>query len=140
MFEITEAGIKGKGAFATKDIAKGELIGEYTGEIIDEAEADRRYLAAERTYLFTLSKEKYIDGDASENSLRFINHSCNPNCEAEVDKDKVFYHALRDIKKGEELTIDYALDAEPDDPQTCLCGEANCRGTMKDKEASMTNP
>jgi SET domain-containing protein len=136
MFQITEAGVKGKGAFATTDIPKGTLIGEYTGEVIDEAEADRRYENSERVYLFTVEGGKYVDGDDPKNLLKYVNHSCNPNCEADIKGEKVFYHALRDIKKGEELTIDYSLDAEPNDPQTCLCGEPNCRGTMKEaKEA-----
>jgi uncharacterized protein len=127
--------IAGTGCFATKDIKKGETIGDYTGEIIDEAEASRRYDEAEKFYLFTLGDGRYIDGATDENPIKYINHSCDGNSESDQEGDRVYIYALRDIKCGEEITYDYNLQTDPedDDPYTCHCGAKNCRGTMKEQ-------
>jgi uncharacterized protein len=121
------------GCYAAKDFKKGEIIGDYTGEIITEAEADKRYADAPKFYLFELGNKRYIDGATDDNPLKYINHSCEGNCESDQDGDRIFIYALRDIKKGEELTYDYNLQVDPTDtdPYECLCGAATCRGTMK---------
>jgi uncharacterized protein len=127
--------IAGTGCFATALIKKGEVIGDYTGPIISSEEADKRYHNREMTYLFDLGDGRYIDGDTDTNPLKYINHSCDGNCESDQDGDRIFIYALRTIKPGEELTYDYNLQVEPDetDPFTCHCGSKKCRGTMKGK-------
>ncbi len=125
--------IAGTGCFANKSFKKGQVVGEYTGEIIDDDEADSRYGDEEMTYLFDIGRGRYIDGDTDDNPVKYINHSCDPNCESEQDGKRIFIVALRDIKKGEELTYDYHLQVEEDDedPYTCRCGARECRGTMR---------
>lgn len=77
-----------------------------------------------------------IDGAQGGNSARWVNHSFEPNCEAEQQGSRVFFHALRDIEPGEELFIDYRLCVEGrmtlalKERYACRCDAARCRGTM----------
>ncbi len=113
----------GQGLFALCDIKRGEFILEYTGKKISTDAAD--YMKHAR-YLFEIDEEWTIDGSPRSNTARYINHSCNPNTEAEISDGKILIIAVRDIKKGEELTIDY--DTEYFDefirPVGCKCGAA----------------
>jgi SET domain-containing protein len=84
-------------------IRAGEFIVEYTGRHVTNEEADRMTTR----YLFELNDHWAIDGSARSNTARYINHSCDPNCEAEVEDGRVLISAARDIVKGEELTYDY---------------------------------
>lgn len=95
----------GLGLFAATAFKKGDLIIEYTGERITEAEANRRG----GKYLFELSDDWTIDGKGRENTARYLNHACKPNCEPELSEDEtqVFIYAKRNIKPGEELTYNY---------------------------------
>jgi SET domain-containing protein len=139
-FEIRDSAIAGRGAFATRAIAAGERIIEYTGERITHAEADRRYdddsMAEHHTFLFTTSSRFVIDATHGGNDARFINHSCEPNCESDVTRGRVFITALRDIAAGEELYYDYAYqrdgtETEREEAQyRCLCGTVECRGSI----------
>ncbi|HEY0303451.1 MAG TPA: SET domain-containing protein-lysine N-methyltransferase [Longimicrobiales bacterium] len=138
--KMIQSKIHGRGVIATRDIAAGEKIVEYVGEIITPGEADRRYPFEEdkphHTFLFSVNSRKIIDAAHGGNIARWINHSCDPNCEALVEKGRVFIYALRDIKKGEELVYDYWFVL--DEPHTrkmkaiypCRCGSKNCRGTI----------
>lgn len=130
MLIVKESKIAGKGCFALEDIEQGTLIGEYTGPIITFEEADDIYGNSEETYLFSLEGDKCIDATHVEHDLKYINHCCDPNCEATEENERIFYHAKRRIAKGEELTVDYQLISENED--RCLCGAATCRGTMRD--------
>lgn len=124
--------IEGTGCFAARGFAKGEIVGEYTGEIIGEDEMDARWERAEKVWFFDLGDGRAIDAEAEPNPVKHMNHSCDPNCETEQDDDRVFVIALRDIAQGEELTYDYNLvvgDGD-DDPYACRCGSKRCRGTM----------
>jgi len=124
-------------------IKKGSRIIEYLGERISHDEADRRYEEKGEddghTFLFIASNRTVIDAGVNGNEARFINHSCNPNCETVIERGRVFIEAVRDIKPGEELGYDYQLTWEStDDPAelanyTCRCGAKRCRGTMLDK-------
>jgi uncharacterized protein len=98
----------GLGLFTLSDIKKGDFIIEYTGEHISNEEADRRA----GKYLFILTKKITVDGRGRENIARYINHSCKPNAEAEIDDDALEIHirARRNIKAGEELTYDYGKE------------------------------
>ena len=138
--KMVKSKIHGRGVVATRDIAAGERLVEYVGEVITSSEADRRYPYDEskphHTFLFAVNSRKIIDASHHGNVARWINHSCDPNCEAVVEKGRVFIYSLRDIEKGEELAYDYwfVLD-EPHTKQLkaqypCRCGSKKCRGTI----------
>ena len=139
-FRLVRSGIHGKGVVATEPIAAGQRLIEYTGEPITNAEADRRYPFDEsepqHTFLFSVNSRTIIDAARGGNVARFINHSCDPNCEAVIERGRVFIHALRDIEPGEELGYDYWFVL--DDPHNaankalypCYCGSPKCRGTL----------
>jgi hypothetical protein len=133
----------GRGVFARERIPAGTRVIEYTGELISEAEGERRYptLAGEaelpeHTYLLTLDDARVIDANVGGNAARFINHSCEPNCEPIAFGDEMWIVAVRDIRPGEELSYDYAI--ELDERHTparkrrfpCACGARSCRGTL----------
>lgn len=98
----------GLGLFATQPFKKGDLVIEYTGEVISEAEANRRG----GKYLFELNDNWTIDGKDRKNIARYINHSCRPNCYPELTEDEtaVFIYAKRNITPGEEITYNYGTD------------------------------
>lgn len=139
-FEIRDSAVAGKGAFALRPIAKGERIVEYLGERISHEEADRRYddesMDVHHTFLFTVSSRTVIDASQGGNEARYINHSCAPNCEAEIDRGRVFIHAIRVIAAGEELCYDYGYPRSGDETEEdeeryrCQCGAENCRGSI----------
>src|SRR5262249_11837372 len=120
--EVRRSAIQGKGVFATRRIRKETCIIEYTGELITEDEALARYddmmMKRHHTFLFAINDQMSIDGASGGNDARFINHSCDPNCEARMDDDeRVFIYALRDLEAGAELTYDYAyVGVDADDP------------------------
>jgi uncharacterized protein len=144
-FEVRRSSIQGRGVFATRKIPRGAEIVEYRGEIIDDDEADRRYPWSDEvrhhTFLFRLDNGMNLDAGRRGNAAKYINHSCEPNCEAVEDEEsRVFIYALRDIRRGEELTYDYhyVLD-EPHNAANkklypCYCGTPKCRGTILAKK------
>jgi len=144
-FEIRRSSIQGRGAFATRAIRKGARIAEYTGERIDQDEADRRYddgkMQRHHTFLFALDGGMTIDGAADGNDSRFINHSCDPNCAAYEEKGRIFIEALESIQPGDELAYDYSYartedtTAEDEELYRCKCGAASCRGSILAPEA-----
>jgi SET domain-containing protein len=139
-FELRQSPIQGRGAFATRRIRKGTRIIEYAGERITQDQADERYddeaMERHHTFLFTLDEKTVIDAAVDGNEARFINHSCDPNCQALIEDDKIFIYALKDISPGEELCYDYAyervegMDEESEQLYVCRCGAKNCRGTI----------
>src|SRR5688500_1631927 len=120
-FAIRRSRIQGRGAFATRRIRKGERIIEYTGERITNAEADKRYdddrMRRHHTYLFTLTQRTVVDGGVGGNASRFINHSCEPNCEAVIEDGHIWIRAVRTIAKGCELTYDYQYERVSNDDE-----------------------
>ena len=139
-FAIRRSGVHGKGAFALKDIRKGTRLVEYVGESITPAESDRRYddtkVKDHHTFLFSVDSRKVIDATYGGNESRFINHSCDPNCDAVIENRRVYIEANRTIRKGEELAYDYNYERTPKTTKAdeklykCLCGSPNCRGTI----------
>jgi len=139
---VRRSRIHGRGVYAGRDLAKGEHVIEYKGEVIGTREADRRPPSDpdddSHTFFFSLSDGKrVIDAAVGGNAARWINHSCAPNCESEEEDDgRVFIVTLRAIKAGEELFYDYSLTTDDRLTPTlkqqyrCLCGAKNCRGTM----------
>lgn len=139
-FEVRDSVIAGRGAFAIRPIKKGEKVIEYVGERITHAQADLRYddesMDEHHTFLFTISSRTVIDATYDGNESRFINHSCDPNCEAEISRGRVWISAIRDISVGEELNYDYGYERSGDETEEdearykCLCGTARCRGSI----------
>lgn len=139
--------IHGNGVFAVAPIAKGDTVIQYKGRLITHARADREYgdgADTGHTFLFTLNAKYIVDANVGGNSARWINHSCEPSCEALIEEasngnprhDKVLIEALRDIAPGEELTYNYGIVL--DVPHTsrmkklwaCRCGSPRCTGTL----------
>jgi uncharacterized protein len=137
---VRDSNVHGRGVFATRRIEKGERIIEYLGERVSHDEADRRYELKDdndsHTFLFIVDSKTVIDAGTDGNEARFFNHSCDPNCESVVEKRRVFIEAIRAIEPGEEMTYDYQIYRDHDDPENideifaCRCGFTNCRGTM----------
>lgn len=140
--KVQQSDLHGTGVFAACDIPEGTLIFEYIGARISQEEADAQPSADPdnpfHTFFFSLSSGEIIDGGQNGNDARWINHSCDPNCEAQEDEDgeRVYIVALRDISEGEELLYDYGLVIDDVLTETlkqqylCLCNAPNCRGTM----------
>jgi len=140
LFEVRRSAVHGMGAFALRRIRKGTRIIEYLGERVSHREADRRYESKDandaHTFLFIVDSRTVIDAGVDGNEARFLNHSCNPNCESVIENRRVYIEALRTIEPGEEMTYDYQIQREEDDPPgieevfACRCGFPQCRGTM----------
>ncbi len=140
LYEIRKSSIQGRGVFAVRRIRPGQKIVEYAGERITNAEADRRYdeenMSRHHTFLFTLDDETVVDGHSAGNDARYINHSCDPNCEAVIDEEHIWIYALRNIQPGAELAYDYQYErtGENDDDlekfYVCRCGSPKCRGSI----------
>jgi hypothetical protein len=140
LFEVRSSPVHGMGAFALRRIRKGTRVVEYLGERVSHREADRRYESKDandaHTFLFIVDSRTVIDAGVDGNEARFLNHSCNPNCESVIEKRRVYIEAVRTIEPGEEMTYDYQIQRDEDDPPgieevfACRCGFPQCRGTM----------
>lgn len=141
--EVRGSAIQGRGVYAAEPIRKNAWIIEYQGERISEEEADRRYdddsMERHHTFLFVVDESGVtIDAAVNGNDARFINHSCDPNCESilSVDDNQIWICAIRDIAPGEELTYDYGYVIEDESVEEamrkypCYCGSPKCRGTI----------
>jgi len=138
--QVRRSGIHGKGVYAVQAIAAGSTIIEYVGEIISWEEAQARHphdpADPNHTFYFHIDETRVIDALHGGNSSRWINHSCDGNCEAEEEGGRVFIKALRDIQAGEELHYDYGLIIDERYTPSlkaqypCWCGAARCRGTL----------
>ncbi|NBW78373.1 MAG: SET domain-containing protein [Betaproteobacteria bacterium] len=138
--QVRKSGVHGRGVFALVDLAEGELVMEYTGEVISWDEAQRRHphdpANPSHTFYFHIDDQHVIDGKVGGNSARWINHACEPNCEADEQGGRIFIKTLRNIPAGQELNYDYGLMI--DEPYTkkllaeypCWCGSKRCRGTL----------
>uniref|UniRef100_A0A669CX11 Histone-lysine N-methyltransferase, H3 lysine-36 specific n=1 Tax=Oreochromis niloticus TaxID=8128 RepID=A0A669CX11_ORENI len=129
----------GWGLRGLSDIRKGAFISEYVGEVIDEEECRARIRHAQENdicnfYMLTLDKDRIIDAGPKGNQARFMNHSCQPNCETQkwtVNGDtRVGLFALQDVPKGEELTFNYNLECRGNGKTACKCGAPNCSGFL----------
>jgi SET domain-containing protein len=139
-FEIRQSNIQGMGVFARERIPAGTRLIEYTGERLTPAEADARYPDEEadrhHTYLFAIDDDVVVDAAVDGNEARFINHSCDPNCDAVIDDKRIWIETIRDVSPGEELAYDYAYVLEERHTPAakkrfpCHCGSPGCRGTI----------
>ncbi|MBC7897188.1 MAG: SET domain-containing protein-lysine N-methyltransferase [Cytophagaceae bacterium] len=136
--------IQGLGGFAVHDIPSGVRIVKYAGERLTPAESEARYpdVPGERhhTFLFAIDDDVVIDAAVGGNNARFINHSCDPNCDAVIEDGHIWIESIRDIRAGEELAYDYAYILEERHTPAakrrypCQCGAATCRGTILGKK------
>jgi hypothetical protein len=143
-FEIRPSPMQGLGAFATRSIPAGTRLVEYAGERLTPAAADARYPDVEHerhhTFLFAIDDDVVIDAAVDGNEARFINHSCDPNCDAVIDEGRIWIETIRDVASGEELAYDYAYVLEERHTPAakrrfpCHCGAARCRGTILAKK------
>lgn len=138
MIEFRESAIHGSGGFATTHIPAEATIIEYVGEKIDKQESARR-CEANNPYIFHLDDKLDLDGAVDWNPARLLNHSCSPNCEAQMDDDnRIWIMALRDIAPGEEITFNYGYDMEDWREHPCRCGSPNCIGFIVAEEHQAT--
>lgn len=125
---IRSSAIHAAGCYTTSPIGKGSRVAEYTGPRMSKEAADAANEESSITYLFGLGDGSVvIDGHCM---AMFINHSCDPNCETEEVRGRVWIRAIRKIEAGEEITYDYCLYDGGDDEAHCNCGAKKCRGTM----------
>lgn len=117
------------GVYTKEFIPARRKVIEYRGEKISRKETKRRAESSDLIYLFTLDPYWAIDGSVGGSGAQYINHSCEPNLIARIIKGHILYMSLRDIKAGEELTVDYHFDKKVE-KVLCRCGAANCRGTI----------
>jgi SET domain-containing protein len=140
LFEVRHSDIHGRGVFALRRIRKGTTIIEYLGDVITHDQADERYEDKDprdnHTFLFTVDSKHVIDAGVNGNEARFINHGCDPNCQSTGLRKRIWIEAIRTIQPGEELSYDYQITRDKDDPAdadaifACRCGAENCRGSM----------
>jgi len=138
--QVRQSGVHGKGVYAIQPIAEGQVVIEYKGEIIDWPEALRRHphdpTDPHHTFYFHVDEDHVIDAKYGGNDARWINHACEPNCEADETDGRVFIKALRNIEPGEELFYDYGLVIDErytpklKKQYECRCGSPRCRKTM----------
>jgi hypothetical protein len=138
--KFEKSSIHSWGLFAMEPIAADDMVIEYIGEIIRQKVADEREKRYQRmgigsSYMFRIDDDAIIDATYSGNLARFINHSCDPNCYAQIitveSQKKIVIYSKRDIQVGEEITYDYKFPIEPEEFKIpCLCKSAKCRGTL----------
>ncbi|TCF96685.1 SET domain-containing protein-lysine N-methyltransferase [Paraburkholderia strydomiana] len=139
---VRKSSVHGRGVFALQAIPAGQRIFEYRGEVTSWRQASvrqRRSGVPGHTFIFGLADGRVIDGSIGGNSARWLNHSCQPNCEAIEDaRGRLFIETIRNVKAGDELFIAYRLTiGEAITPElaadyACRCGAKNCTGSMLD--------
>jgi SET domain-containing protein len=126
---IKTSPINGKGCFATIKFQRRKKIAEYTGERIPDLEAQRRARKRRILRICDIDGRFSLDGARGGNGTHYINHSCEPNAYMKTLRGHMLFFALRDIKPGDEITIDYEQTLHPDSKR-CRCGAGKCRGTI----------
>jgi SET domain-containing protein len=126
---IRKSHINGKGCFATIPFKRGRKIAEYAGERINDLEAQKRARKRRILRICDIDGRFSIDGSRGGNGTHYINHCCEPNAYMRTLHGHVLFFALRDIRAGDEITIDYEQTLHPDSKR-CFCGAKSCRGTI----------
>ncbi|CAK4146285.1 unnamed protein product [Aphanomyces euteiches] len=132
---------RGFGLKVVEPVKAGQLVIEYIGEVISEGEKRLRLIEhAEQNpgdpnyYIMQLDKNAFLDGRFKGSDSRYINHSCDPNCQLlkwdVAEHKRIAITAVRDIEAGEELSYDYQMETNSTDSFKCQCGAVKCRGTM----------
>lgn len=137
LLKVNNSPKHGRGVYATQPIPKGAKVIEYVGKRVSvkdsDAIAEKQMQRAGKSgvghvYLFTLNKKYDIDGNVPWNKARLINHSCDPNCEVQIIKGRIWVIAKRAIRENEELTYDYGFNMDSWQDHICRCGTAKCIG------------
>ena len=140
MWKVKKSKIHGSGVFATQYIKKNTQIIQYIGKKVTRAEGNlrsekrlKKFLNSEEdgsVYIFELNSKFDIDGSYLYNKARYINHSCNPNCEVDIKNNEIWISSIKNIKKGDELSYDYGFEFDEDDfmDHKCKCGSKKCIG------------
>ena len=140
---VKDSPVHGKGVFAKQKIPKGTRIFEYAGERVLKSNLAQELVSGltSLVYVMNLNETMAIDGERGGNDARFINHSCDPNCEVLYFNQTPYIYALQEILEGDELSFDYKYGSDADVEATaeqkrewfpCNCGAKNCRGTLLD--------
>jgi SET domain-containing protein len=124
---VGKSRIAGHGLFTLQDIHKDTRIMPYVGERIGKKESVQR-LTQGNAYIFTFSDQYDIDGNVLGNAARYINHSCDPNCEVEITRRRIWIVARRMIRAGEELSYNYGYGMEHYGDFPCTCKATHCVG------------
>jgi len=127
--DVGPSPIDGQGVFAAESIPKRLKIGEIRGESISVAEARIRATRSERIMIVELSSRKAIDFSRSSDPMRYTNHSCQPNARLCVRQGRVEFYAVRDIGRGDEITVNYG-ETHHEGRLVCLCGAPGCLGRL----------
>ncbi|MBK7999574.1 MAG: SET domain-containing protein-lysine N-methyltransferase [Verrucomicrobia bacterium] len=125
--------IHGTGGFAARDFNPGDCVLEYIGERISKEESLLRCEAG-NPFIFFLDEQWNLDGSVDWNPARFLNHSCAPNCNAELVEGRIWITARHAIRAGEELTFNYSYDLTEFREHPCRCGAPGCVGYMVAEE------
>lgn len=133
LYELRTSTIQGTGAFAAAAIKEGARILAYIGERITKAESLVR-CELNNHFIFNLDEQWDLDGAVPANPARFLNHSCAPNCDAELHGKRIWIVARRDIKQGEELTFNYGYDLQDYREHPCRCATPECVGYIVAEE------
>jgi|TARA_B110000914_G_C15399678_1_gene416527 SET domain-containing protein len=131
LYKVRKSNIDNRGLYASTNIKKDKIVIYYKGKLItkNETEKNPKYDNEKAIYLFNLNSRYDLDGDFEYNTARLINHSCNPNCEVAGKGLKLWIFAIKDIKKGEELSYDYGFGYDENyKDYVCKCGSKNCCG------------
>jgi len=133
LIRFEPSGIHGRGGFAVRDVPAGTRLIEYLGERITKAESQRR-CAAGNPFIFHLDEQADLDGDVDWNPARWLNHSCEPNCDAEEEDGRIWIVTTRAVAADEELTFNYGYDLADYRDFPCRCGTPACVGFMVAEE------
>ncbi len=141
-YQVSDSAIHGKGLFAARRIPEGTQIVRYRGVPMSMRDLEEKRMCPDEkakygdgtVYLFMLDDATVIDGDVPENDARFMNHSCDENCEAVAYGEEIWLVALRPIEEGEELTFDYGFSLGEGLDHPCCCGKDGCAGFMVRKD------
>jgi|TARA_B110000211_G_scaffold222636_1_gene271563 SET domain-containing protein len=131
LYKVKKSNIDNRGLYASRNIKPGTIIIFYKGKLITKKETEKnpKYDNEKAIYLFNINNRYDLDGDFAYNTARLINHSCNPNCEVAGKGLKLWVFALKDIKKGEELSYDYGFSYDENyKDYKCKCKSKNCCG------------
>jgi len=132
-----KSAVDGTGLFASQFIKKNSRIIQYTGEKVKKRIGYKR---AEKhlpkIYIFELNHHYLIDGKCRKNYARFINHSCNPNCDIEIENNEIWIISKKSIAKNKELSYNYGYDYDIEDfeDHVCTCGSKNCVGYILEED------
>ena len=139
-FEVRRSPIQGLGAFALRPIPRGTRLIEYTGERIGHARfaarSAREAKGRHHTFFFQATRRTVVDARVGGNEAKYINHSCDPNCRAVIEKGRIYIETRKAIRKGHELAYDYwfgreGIETAADEARyRCRCGAKTCRGSI----------